>query len=101
VFIENVEKCTFQYAIQFILIKLVSAIFNYFSVILFGSGLHHAENQWNLFGVVSGSQEGVYGEHLCERLANYFEPFTQMFSIHAFLRTGDDTKQVPLVFCMM
>ena len=29
------------------------------------------------------------------------KPFTQMFSIHAFLRTGDDTKQVPLVFCMM
>ena len=28
------------------------------------------------------------------------KPFTQMFSIHAFLRTGDDTKQVPLVFCM-
>ena len=27
-------------------IKLVSAIFNYLSVILFGSGWHHAENQW-------------------------------------------------------
>jgi len=29
------------------------------------------------------------------------QPFIQMFSIHAFLTSGDNMKQVPLVFCFM
>ncbi|XP_076038994.1 uncharacterized protein LOC143024111 [Oratosquilla oratoria] len=28
-------------------------------------------------------------------------PFVQLFSIHAFVRKGDDCKQVPLLFCLM
>ncbi|KAI8508520.1 hypothetical protein Bbelb_136190 [Branchiostoma belcheri] len=28
-------------------------------------------------------------------------PFTQMFSIHAFIRQGEDYKQIPLVFVLM
>ncbi|KAI0220396.1 hypothetical protein LSAT2_028071 [Lamellibrachia satsuma] len=29
------------------------------------------------------------------------EPFVQLWSIHAFVRDGDNMKQVPLLFCMM
>ena len=29
------------------------------------------------------------------------KPFTQLFSIHAFIRKDECTKQVPLVFCLM
>ena len=28
-------------------------------------------------------------------------PFTQLWSIHAFVKSGDDTKQLPLLFCVM
>ena len=29
------------------------------------------------------------------------KPFSQLFSIHAFIRQGDNSKQVPLLFCLM
>ena len=29
------------------------------------------------------------------------EPFYQLFSIHAFVRSGSDTKQIPLLFALM
>ena len=29
------------------------------------------------------------------------EPFTQLWSLHAFVRSGDDTKQVPLLFIVV
>jgi hypothetical protein len=29
------------------------------------------------------------------------EPFYQLLSIHAFVKSGDDNKQLPLVFCVM
>lgn len=29
------------------------------------------------------------------------DPFCQLWSIHAFVREGEATKQVPLVFCLM
>jgi len=29
------------------------------------------------------------------------EPFKQLWSIHAFIRQDDNTKQIPLVFCLM
>ena len=29
------------------------------------------------------------------------KPFGQLFSIHAFLRQGDNTKQVPLLYVLM
>ena len=29
------------------------------------------------------------------------EPFTQLFSVHSFIRSGDDTKQIPLLFVLM
>ena len=28
-------------------------------------------------------------------------PFTQLLSIHAFVRQGEDSKQVSLLFCLM
>jgi hypothetical protein len=29
------------------------------------------------------------------------EPFYQLLRIHAFVKSGDDNKQLPLVFCVM
>jgi len=29
------------------------------------------------------------------------QPWQQLFSIHAFVRSGDAMKQIPLVFCFM
>ena len=28
-------------------------------------------------------------------------PFVQLFSVHAFIRQGDNLKQIPLVYCLM